>query len=212
MELSVAGATPRRYPKEMSNKVPIVVGVGVIVLLVLGGVAVFLMGSTWTERGTIGDSFGMTNALFSGLAFAGVVYAILLQRQELALQREELQLTRQELSKSAAAQQETADTQRQLAQLNAYTALMTYKLSEMREALDHSRNPRASIESTSKWTDRYKAVRTECVRIEAYIENILFRVGGRLDNGSDKSPKEILDDAMKLCEKFNKSSVENEEG
>jgi hypothetical protein len=196
----------------MSNKVPIVVGVGVIVLLVLGGVAVFLMGSTWTERGTIGDSFGMTNALFSGLAFAGVVYAILLQRQELALQREELQLTRQELSKSAAAQQQTAETQRQLAQLNAYTALMTYKLSEMREALDHSRNPGASIESTSKWTDRYKAVRTECVRIEAYIENILFRVGGRLDNGSDKSPKEILDDAMKLCEKFNKSSVENEEG
>lgn len=41
--------------------------------------------------------FGAVNALFSGLAFAGLFYAILLQRQELALQREELSLARQEM-------------------------------------------------------------------------------------------------------------------
>ena len=34
--------------------------------------------------------FGAVNALFSGLAFAGVVYAIFLQRMDLALQRKEL--------------------------------------------------------------------------------------------------------------------------
>ena len=49
--------------------------------------------------------FGAINALFSGLAFGGVIYAILLQRKELALQREELALTRKELSRSAQAQE-----------------------------------------------------------------------------------------------------------
>ena len=59
------------------------------------------------ERGTFGDMFGGTNALFSGLAFAGVIYAILLQKQELKLQRKELELTRQELSRSAEAQEKS---------------------------------------------------------------------------------------------------------
>jgi Putative phage abortive infection protein len=43
------------------------------------------------------NKFDPLNTLFSGLAFWGVIYAILLQRNELALQRKELELTRQEL-------------------------------------------------------------------------------------------------------------------
>lgn len=45
----------------------------------------------------IGDSSGLANGLFSALAFAGVIYAILLQRRELRLQRAELEQTREEL-------------------------------------------------------------------------------------------------------------------
>jgi hypothetical protein len=41
--------------------------------------------------------FGVVNALFSGLAFAGIIYTILLQRKELELQRRELADTRREL-------------------------------------------------------------------------------------------------------------------
>ena len=41
------------------------------------------------ERGTFGDMFGAVNALFSGLAFAGVVIAIVLQSQGLRASREE---------------------------------------------------------------------------------------------------------------------------
>ena len=37
------------------------------------------------KRGQFGDSFGGINALFSGLAFLGVICAILLQQKELAL-------------------------------------------------------------------------------------------------------------------------------
>ncbi|MCK9618997.1 MAG: putative phage abortive infection protein [Methylobacter sp.] len=49
------------------------------------------------DRGTIGDMFGAVNALFSGLAFAGLIYTIFLQKNELGLQRKELELTREEL-------------------------------------------------------------------------------------------------------------------
>jgi len=49
------------------------------------------------ERGTFGDMFGAVNALFSGLAFAAIIYTINLQRSELRLQRLELGLTRAEL-------------------------------------------------------------------------------------------------------------------
>jgi hypothetical protein len=47
--------------------------------------------------GLFGDQFGAVNALFSGLAFAGLIYTILLQKEELKAQREELTLTRQEI-------------------------------------------------------------------------------------------------------------------
>lgn len=43
--------------------------------------------ATLSERGAFGDSFGSVNALFTGLAFAGVVFTILLQIRELRLQR-----------------------------------------------------------------------------------------------------------------------------
>ena len=49
------------------------------------------------DKGEFGDTFGALNALFAGLAFAGVIYAILLQRKELALQRQELKLQRKTL-------------------------------------------------------------------------------------------------------------------
>lgn len=52
----------------------------------------YISGST--NRGTFGDKFGAVNALFSGLAFAGIIFTILLQRKELQLQRDELEQTR----------------------------------------------------------------------------------------------------------------------
>lgn len=64
---------------------------------------------TWLERAQFGDMFGGTNALFSGLALAGVVAAIWLQRKELALQRLELRETRRELARTAVAQIKSAN-------------------------------------------------------------------------------------------------------
>ena len=69
---------------------------------------IYLSFDDWSTRGTFGDMFGAANALFSSIAFVGILFAILLQRQELTLQRKELSLTREELQKTAAAQEMTA--------------------------------------------------------------------------------------------------------
>lgn len=42
------------------------------------------------QIGQFGDMFGATNALFSGLAFVGIIVAIIIQSEELGLQRKEL--------------------------------------------------------------------------------------------------------------------------
>lgn len=49
-------------------------------------------------RGTLGDMFGPVNALFSGLAFAGLIITLIMQHEELGYQREELKTTNHELS------------------------------------------------------------------------------------------------------------------
>ncbi len=50
----------------------------------------------YDQRSSLGDMFGTVNALFSGLAFAGIIFTILLQRKELSFQRKELRETRAE--------------------------------------------------------------------------------------------------------------------
>jgi hypothetical protein len=73
------------------------------------GVTAAWLGSYWGVRssfpnleqsGQVGDLFGAVNALFSGLAFAGVIIAIWLQRKDLELQRDELRLQREEMAAS----------------------------------------------------------------------------------------------------------------
>jgi len=49
-----------------------------------------------SDAGARGDMFGGLTALFSGLAFAGFISTLLMQRRELSLQRQELTQTREE--------------------------------------------------------------------------------------------------------------------
>lgn len=56
----------------------------------------------WQIRGTVGDTFGALNTLFSGLAFAGVIITIIMQRNELSLQRDEMIETRKEFETNRA--------------------------------------------------------------------------------------------------------------
>lgn len=74
--------------------------------LVIGGATAWFSFYGKAElTGQFGDTFGVANSLFSGLAFAGVIATLLLQRSELQLQRQELGMTRQELRRTAQAQE-----------------------------------------------------------------------------------------------------------
>jgi len=86
-----------------------------------------LVGATWfwlpgilaveltslTERGQFGDSYGAVTSLFTGLAFAGLLFTILLQQREIKLQRQdfinqlkEMQLSRKEAERQSQLQEQ----------------------------------------------------------------------------------------------------------
>jgi hypothetical protein len=68
----------------------------IILLIITLWVLTILLLINKPDRGTFGDMFGSINALFSGLAFGGIIITILLQSNELKLQRKELKDTRNE--------------------------------------------------------------------------------------------------------------------
>ncbi len=78
----------------------LVVVIVIVGVLVVGGIAVYRLLPDWNSRASFGDMFGAIGALFSGLGLAGVVAAILLQRQDLELQRQDLANTRSEMEQA----------------------------------------------------------------------------------------------------------------
>jgi len=71
----------------------------VVILIVyalawLGMVSYFENKDGGIQAGTFGDQFGAINALFSGLALAGVIYTLIQQQKEMQAQRREFMTTR----------------------------------------------------------------------------------------------------------------------
>lgn len=78
------------------------------------------------KRGLFGDTYGGLNALFSGLAFSGMVIAIILQKNELTLQREELALARNEFKRMAESQELAQKISLLVERINATKMLIEY--------------------------------------------------------------------------------------
>ncbi|TAK61666.1 MAG: hypothetical protein EPO24_05635 [Bacteroidetes bacterium] len=79
---------------------PLIYGTLIVITLFLGSWIWIVNDSrlpTWVDRSNFGQMFGAINALFAGLAFAGVIVTIYLQSKELKLQRQELEDTRKEI-------------------------------------------------------------------------------------------------------------------
>lgn len=105
-----------------------VAGVIALVLWALTPLVMSILYPTIAERGQIGDLFGSINALFSGLAFAGVILAILLQHEELGMQR-------RQLSRAATAQEESQEALQKTIYTHAYkTALDILQEERIRQA------------------------------------------------------------------------------
>lgn len=153
--------------------------IGGIVLSVLVCVAYWLVlaGAVpkWEHRGQFGDSFGSLNALFSALALAGVVWTLVMQRQELSLQREELRLTREELKRSAEAQKETAESVRKSAE-TAQSALRMQGILAATYSMEFQPDP-----SERAWKGRTKLVLVNpSTLVLAATVRCSFRVEGNL--------------------------------
>jgi len=104
--------------------------IGSICLILLINSLVYFIFNTPSNAGTFGDIFGLSNAIFSGFAFAGIIYTILLQQEDINLQRKELRLTRKEYK----TQNETLALQRFEStffnMLDNYQSLLSYMLIE----------------------------------------------------------------------------------
>lgn len=108
-------------------------GALIIGLCVLFPLALYLYwgsdgGEYWDRIGAFGDQYGTLNALFSGLAFAGVIIALHLQRKDLELQRDEMKASREEQERQTEIfqnQQKEAERQRFETSLNSLISMMT---------------------------------------------------------------------------------------
>lgn len=69
----------------------------IILIMCIAAFIIFNSIDSWDHRGQFGDLFGVVNALFSGLAFAGIIITIRQQHQDLCYQREALEQTRKEM-------------------------------------------------------------------------------------------------------------------
>ena len=80
-----------RNAKENRNNTLYII-LTVVVIVGLWGFNLYFLYDK-VHKGILGDMFGPVNALFSGLALAGIIWAIVLQKRELKYQRQELKLT-----------------------------------------------------------------------------------------------------------------------
>lgn len=143
--------------------------VSVIVLWAFSGWMIIFFLDEWADRGTFGDLFGAVNALFSGLAFAALLYTIVLQRDEIRQNREEIVLNRKELSKAAKLQQKA---QQVLIQQVEQTHLSA-KMNAMRTLVDYYNNQIANPKSNEEIIERAKQKRKQIIiQIDELIDGL----------------------------------------
>ena len=157
------------------NLFVVVTGIGICASLYLN--YTFISNKTIEEQAAFGSLFGASSALFSGFAFLGLIYTILLQRKELNLQRKELSLTREELKKAAEAQERSeislskqANSLELAAKINGNAALL--EALKVREGMYASYKPN-SPDHASKQNIEKIQLHHKMVEIQDRLEKIL---------------------------------------
>ena len=69
----------------------------VLLVMIVSFFVIYKCIDCWKHRGQFGDLFGVVNALFSGLAFAGLIITIRQQHLDLEYQSQSIAQTKQEL-------------------------------------------------------------------------------------------------------------------
>ena len=130
--------------KETDNDNPIIKwSIIITILIICLWLATYFILKDDKDRGTLGDMFGITNALFSGLALGGIIFTILLQKKELGYQRDELRETRKEF----VIQNKTLKTQRFE---NTFFNLLSIHNSIV-SSIDFETRKRTQIQGSKTW-------------------------------------------------------------
>ena len=142
-----------------------------LILLVIGiwGLSALIIIMTlpsWSYRGTFGDLFGAVNALFSALAFAVLIYTIILQREEIKNNRDEIMLHRKELSKNSKQQHKAQEV---LVQQVEQTHLSA-KMSAMKTLVDYYNNQISNPQNSEDTIKKAKLKRREII---AQIDDLM---------------------------------------
>lgn len=111
----------------------------------------------WAHRGVVGDSFGAINALFSGLALAGVLFTIFLQRAESKGQTEDFNKQLDEIKKQTAAfssqvEQSKLQTQAIINQLDHYEKQTSAILEQLVESKEQTKAINEEAKESAKQT------------------------------------------------------------
>jgi hypothetical protein len=116
-----------------ADKVLVFVVLLILVLWAGSGLVIYYLVDNWSDRGTLGDLFGVSNSLFSGLALAGLIFTTYKSRTELLSQRDEIEINRKELIKSRKIQErseralkEQAKQMKLVTRLNGLNTLVNY--------------------------------------------------------------------------------------
>jgi len=151
-----------------------------------------LLSSSSGEYGSrFGDSFGVVNSLFSSIAVAGAIYAVILQQKELSLTRQELQGARE-------AQESAAQAQHDILILQALNSLLTSNHAELayiQSRLDGMRQEEARHSSSSLriisgmnmsaknyYHERQKKIRSSIDNLNSQITKILQKIDPELSD------------------------------
>ena len=100
--------------KKKKSQINTVAILSIVFVLVIWCINLFTLEED-VNRGTYGDMFGAVNALFSGLAFAGIIITLYYQNYQIKLQRRDLKFTKKETAatrKEFELQNKTITTQR----------------------------------------------------------------------------------------------------
>lgn len=85
----------------------------VLIVMLISVLCIFRCIDSWEHRGQFGDLFGVVNALFSGLAFAGLIITIRQQHKDLEYQRTAIHQTNLEMQSQTVEFEKQNDTLKQ---------------------------------------------------------------------------------------------------
>ena len=134
----------------------------------------------WKTRAQFGSSFGAFSALFSGLAFGGIIYTIFLQRQELSLQREELEMQRQELELNRRELSRTADAQEKSekallgqmrllntsAKIDAYNSMINFYNAKADNMISNGKSGYVNLKKSEEYSEKIEVLLKEIERFK----------------------------------------------